>query len=95
MTAATTREPQAYRIDARDDALEIELTYTAHALLWDRTFSQALCAAHEYVASTHLVPPDGARPHRLVVTVTGPLTWARIEEMEATVRRAWLKEMGA
>jgi len=91
---APTREPQAYRIDTRGDALEIELTYTAHAMLWDRTFSHALVAAHPYVASTHLVPPDGAKPHRLVVTVTGELTWKMVEEMESTVRRAWLKEMG-
>jgi len=89
----TVRDTQTYRVATTGDTFEVEISHSSFAMLWDRTFSHALVAAHAYVTSTHLVPPDGTRPHRLVVTVAGELTWKMVEEMEATVRRAWAKEM--
>lgn len=72
------------------------LSLASYATMWDRILSRALIAAHEYVASTHLLAPDGDGDgtHRLVVSVDGALTWARVEEMETTIERAWAQELG-
>lgn len=85
----TTAALAPYDVTVTDGLFTVNVPFLSYAVSWDRVFAHAL-ARLDYVAGTHLIPPDSdAFPYRLVVSVNGDLTWARIEEMQTVVDTAY------
>lgn len=94
MTSATRYAIADYDISIDDGMFTVNLPFTAYAHAWDMTFSSVLSRL-SYVTGTALIEPTSpAFPYRLVVTVSGPLTWTRIEHMSEIVRQAHDRNIG-
>lgn len=89
MTTTTRGAIVPYEFAENDGLFKVLMGFYSYCVMWDAVFAQAL-ARLPYVRATHLVPPTSeAFPYELVVSVDGDLTWARIEEMQATVDAAY------
>lgn len=85
----TTRYGTPYDVTVSEGLFTVNVPFYSYCLSWDTVFAHAL-ARLDYVTGTHLVPPDtDAQPYRLVVSITGDLTWARVEEMQTVVDTAY------
>jgi len=88
----TTRNTLMYECRTAGGLFLVDMCLPLYALMIDDDWAREL-AALDYVRGTHVERRDG-RPVTLAVTVDGALTWARVEEMQATVDRVFSREMG-